>query len=123
MRSVAPTMMPAYSRDSSSVVSPSAIIFAAGAHHVEGRAQLVRDAGGELSDGGEPIGVAELLERRDEAIAHGVDLAREVGELVVLTHGDGAREVAPADAPRLLRQNSYAGAHEPLAHDERERAR
>ncbi len=98
---------------------PLAARLAAGDHlgapgnHGERRPELVRDAGRELADRGQPVGVTEVLERGHarlglggerlarvaESASHPVDLAREVADLVVLVDGERGIEVAGRDRP------------------------
>src|SRR5882724_11912973 len=105
-------------------------------HHVQRRAELVRDAGGELADGREPLAVAELFEGREarrglvggaavrlgDPIAHRVDLGGDVAHLVVPAKEERLREVAGAGAPRLVAQVLERAADQPdveEAHEQR----
>ncbi len=92
-------------------------------HDIEGRAELVREPGRELAHGREPVCVPELLERRGEAVAHRVHLAREIRQLVALRELHGTDEVAATDAPSLGRQRRGGTTHEPLPQREREARR
>ena len=82
------------------------------ADHVQRGAELVGDPGRELAHGGEPIGVPELLERRDPGVrlagrrraqlrqmsAHLVQLPGELSQLVLAGQMQGLIELAGADS-------------------------
>ena len=94
------------------------------------------DARRELPDRLQAIGVPQLLERGDaglglgggaagrlgEAVAHRVDLGRELADLVALRRFEAPGEVAVADAARLVAQQSHRTADEPVAEADRDRA-
>ena len=94
---------------------------------VQRRADLVRNPGGELSDGREPFAVAELLQGRDarrglvggamvrlgDPVAHRVDLRRELAHLVVLEEDERRRKIAGAGAPRLVAEKRERAADQP----------
>jgi len=97
----------------------------------------VRDTGGELAHGREPLRVAELLESRDagrglvhhppvrlrDPVAHRVDLRRELPHLVPLRQDERPREVAGARASRLVAEAYEGTADEPeLKRDREQRA-
>ena len=94
--------------------------------HVERGAELVGHPRSQLADSGQAVGVAKLadgLEARSglgvdapqcfrKVLAHRVDLAPELADLVALSHRERAREVAGADPAGLVHQLAHGIAHE-----------
>ena len=70
-------------------------------HDAEGIAQLVADAGGELADGGQPLGVAVL---RLEVLAIGLEHDRELEVHDLIERGRD-----PFDLVRIARELGRAG--------------
>ena len=117
------------------LASPAAIILARAGDHVERRAELVRDARGELADGRQPIGVAELLDgsqlgralcargrsRASTSRSHIAFISRasSASSSRRRDRRQAPRQIAGADAARLLDEEPNRLADE--VHAERER--
>ncbi len=103
-------------------------------HDREGRPELVPDSRRQLSDGRQPIGMAELLESGDslrslelgslagggKLLPHRIHFSRELTQLVSLSQNDLSRKVAGSYPSRLLHEHPDGLAHQKNAERDRE---